>query len=73
MYLEVKEWPESQEVMDDPEWFFIQSLPRDSEYINWNDPVGSSAYARIVQQIPELTKQSVTLCQDDEWQGGNNE
>ena len=23
MILEVKQWPESQEIMDDPEWFFI--------------------------------------------------
>ena len=68
MYLEVKEFPESQEVMDDPDWFFIMSYNR-----NETDGIGSSAYARIVQQVPELVKQSITLCQDDEWQGGNDE
>jgi len=68
MYLEVKEWPESQEVMDDPEWFFIMSYNR-----NETDRIGDSAYARIVQQVPELTKQSIKLCQDDEWQEGDDE
>ena len=42
MKLEVKQWPESQEVMHDDEWFFI--MAGDSE----NDPLGNSAYARIV-------------------------
>ena len=41
MILEVKQWPESQEVMDDPEWFFI--MDAEEELI-----LGSSAYARII-------------------------
>ena len=40
MLLEIKMWPESQEVMDDDEWFFVQSDP--------GEILGSSAYARIV-------------------------
>ena len=42
MILEVKRWPESQAVMHNDEWFFI--MAGDSE----NDPLGNSAYARIV-------------------------
>ena len=42
MILEVKKWPESQAVMHNDEWFFI--MAGDSE----NDPLGNSAYARIV-------------------------
>ena len=42
MIIEVKKWPESQDVMHIDEWFFI--MAGDSE----NDPLGNSAYARIV-------------------------
>ena len=42
MIIEVKKWPESQDVMHSDEWFFI--MAGDSE----NDPLGNSAYARIV-------------------------
>ena len=54
MVLEVKQWPESQEVMEKDEWFFIQSLsePIKIGYIN---PIGDSAYARIVED-DELEK-----------------
>jgi len=41
MILEIKQWPESQEVMDDPEWFFISSN---------SEKVGDTAYARIVDK-----------------------
>ena len=40
MKLEIKQWPESQEVMDNEEWFFITSEPYDI--------LGSSCYARII-------------------------
>ena len=42
MIIEVRKWPESQDVMHSDEWFFI--MAGDSE----NDPLGNSAYARIV-------------------------
>ena len=45
MILEVKQWPESQDVMDNPDWFFIQSGGSD-EY----EMLGSSAYARILDE-----------------------
>tara|TARA_Y100000310_G_scaffold203954_1_gene204230 strand:+ start:16 stop:273 length:258 start_codon:yes stop_codon:yes gene_type:complete len=47
MKLEVKQWPESQEVMDKDEWFFIQSHSEPLKNGNEN-PIGDSAYARIV-------------------------
>ena len=40
MKLEIKQWPESQEVMDNEEWFFITSEPYEL--------LGSSCYARII-------------------------
>ena len=40
MKLEIKKWPESQEVMEDPNWFFIQSDPEDE--------LGDSCYARWI-------------------------
>ena len=54
MKLEVKQWPESQEVMDKDEWFFIQS--HSNSLTNGNEnPIGDSAYARIVED-DELEK-----------------
>ena len=54
MKLEVKQWPESQEIMDKDEWFFIQSLSGTLKNGNEN-PIGDSAYARIVVE-DELEK-----------------
>ena len=42
MLIEVKQWPESQEVTDDAEWFPI--VARNSE----KDPLGPSANARVL-------------------------
>ena len=42
MKLEIKQWPESQQVMDNEEWFLIQSEPYDK--------LGSSCYARIIDE-----------------------
>ena len=50
MILEVKQWPESQEVMDDDEWFFIMAGNAEE------DPLGSSAYARIIADCIEEIK-----------------
>jgi len=44
MYLKVLKWPESQEVMDDSDWFFIMSGEAEK------DPLGSSAYAKILSK-----------------------
>ena len=44
MKLEVKQWPESQEVMEDSEWFF---LPHTDETYGI---LGDMAYARIIEE-----------------------
>ena len=54
MVLEVKQWPESQEVMEKDEWFFIQTLEEPLKGGDRN-PIGDSAYARIVKE-DELEK-----------------
>ena len=46
MILEVKQWPESQEVMDNPNWFFITSDGENNEH----EILGSSAMARIIEE-----------------------
>ena len=51
MILEVKQFPESQEVMDDPEWFFIMVD---------NDSVGSSSYARILDKSEYILVEKTT-------------
>ena len=44
MILEVKHFPESQEVMEDPEWFLIMDTdPNDNK-------LGQSSYARILDE-----------------------
>ena len=44
MILEVKKFPESQKVMDDPEWFFIMDAdPNDNK-------LGHGSYARILEE-----------------------
>ena len=44
MILEVKKFPESQEVMDDPEWFLIMdAAPNDNK-------LGHGSYARILEE-----------------------
>ena len=42
MILEVKKWPESQDVMHNDGWFFIMAGNGEK------DPLGNSAYARII-------------------------
>ena len=54
MKLEIKQWPESQEVMEKDEWFFIQTLEEPLKGGDKN-PIGDSAYARIVEE-DELEK-----------------
>ena len=43
MLIEVKQWPESKEVMDNPDWFFIMGTIPFSE-------AGDSVYARILDE-----------------------
>ena len=50
MILEIKQWPESQEVMKNPNWFFVMGTD--------DNPIGDSAYARI------LDKDEYTLTRD---------
>jgi len=45
MILEVLEWPESQEVMDNPEWFFIMGITDSGD-----EPIGDSSYARVLDE-----------------------
>ena len=50
MILEIKQWPESQEVMKNPDWFFVMGTN--------DNPIRDSAYARI------LDKDEYTLTRD---------
>ena len=43
MLIEVKQFPESQEVMDKPEWFCVMGNAD-------NNPIGDSAYGRILDE-----------------------
>ena len=47
MIIEVKQWPESQEVMGKPGWFFIMDGNPDSSYNG--SRIGDSAYGRILE------------------------
>ena len=62
MILEVKQFPESQEVMDNPEWFMIASLePSDSG-------IGNSAYARILDESEYILVEKTTADEHNkEW------
>tara|TARA_R110002020_G_scaffold63215_1_gene169000 strand:- start:409 stop:654 length:246 start_codon:yes stop_codon:yes gene_type:complete len=46
MLIEVKQWPESQEVMENSDWFFIMAPRTDSD----SDPIGDSAYGRVLDE-----------------------
>ena len=46
MYLQVIQWPESQAIMDDPDWFFIQDS--NHEHLGDTEILGNSAYAKII-------------------------
>ena len=49
MKIEIKQFPDSQEVMGDDEWFFIQSEPY--------DVLGSSCYGRIIEEEVEVKEE----------------
>ena len=46
MLIEVKRFPESQEVMENSDWFFLMAPRTDSD----SDPIGDSAYGRILDE-----------------------
>ena len=56
MILKVKQFPESQEVMDDPEWFFIMAPRTDSD----SDPIGDSAYGRVLDESEYILVEPTT-------------
>ena len=62
MVLEVKQWPESQEVMEDSEWFF---LPHTDETYGI---LGDMAYARIVEDKLEKAEK---LLREITWTGSH--
>ena len=54
MILEVKKFPESQEVMDNPEWFLIMDT-------DINDNIlGNSSYARILDESEYILTEETT-------------
>jgi len=56
MILEVKQFPESQEVMDNPDWFFLMAPRTDSD----SDPIGDSAYGRILDESEYILVEPTT-------------
>ena len=50
MYLKVLKWPESQTVMNNPEWFFIQTGDADHNIL------GDSVYAKIIDKEEIINK-----------------
>jgi hypothetical protein len=46
MLIEVKQFPESQEVMENSDWFFLMCPLTDSD----SDPIGASAYGRVLDE-----------------------
>jgi len=54
MILEVKKFPESQEVMDDPEWFFVMDADPN------NNKLGHGSYARILDDSEYILTEKTT-------------
>ena len=54
MILEVKKFPESQEVMDDPEWFFVMDADPN------NNKLGHGSYARILDKSEYILTEKTT-------------
>ena len=55
MIIEVKQWPESQEVMENSNWFFIMAPRTDAE----SDPIGNSSYARILDESEYILVENI--------------
>ena len=60
MIIEVKKWPESQDVMDKPEWFFISGISDRTGGNGEYDPIGDSAYARILDESEYILVEKTT-------------
>jgi hypothetical protein len=54
MIIEVKQWPDSQEVMSNPKWFFIMGTA------DYGNPLGDSAYARILDESEYILVEPTT-------------
>ena len=55
MIIEVKQWPDSQEVMENSNWFFIMAPRTDPE----SDPIGDSCYARILDESEYILVENI--------------
>ena len=66
MIIEVLEWPESQNVMDKPDWFFIMDGNLDSGHPRYRPSrLGDSAYARILDESEYTLLATKTVAYDD--------
>ena len=54
MIIEVKQWPDSQEVMGKPKWFFITGTA------DYGNPLGDSAYGRILNESEYILVEPTT-------------
>ena len=54
MLIEVKQWPESQKVMDNPKWFFVMGTA------DYGNPLGDSAYGRILDESEYILVEPTT-------------
>jgi hypothetical protein len=54
MIIEVKQWPDSQEVMGNPKWFFVMGTA------DYGNPLGDSAYARILDESEYILVEPTT-------------
>ena len=57
MLIEVKQWPESQEVMENSDWFFIMAPRTDSD----SDPIDESEYILTEENRAVDTTKEVKL------------
>jgi len=69
MILEVKQWPESQEVMGEEGWFFISSSSYDKEQ---QAIIGDAAYARILEEKEYILVEKTTADEYNDVITGND-
>jgi len=55
MLIELKQWPDSQEVMENSDWFFLMAPRTDAE----SDPIGDSAYGRILDESEYILVENI--------------
>ena len=64
MLIEVKQWPESQEVMENSDWFFLMAPRTDSD----SDTIGDSAYGRVLDESEYILVEPTTADEHNkEW------